>query len=226
DLWSPQGPLARRTYSGAELVLNLSASPYRVGIVDSRRELVATRSADRQCTPAYVNAVGANDGLIFDGGGFVYQNGRGYLDAPRFGEGFAEVTVDLDRTVRMRGEASTWRVDRERWLTGEPVVEVVDVAATGFVTDREGLRYPVPQHQSFFLPAPGEPTNPRAQMCEDLLEALSWGIGDYYEKTGAFSGIGIALSGGRDSLLTLLIAHRYAQRVRPQDPGRLIQAFY
>lgn len=226
DLWSPQGPLARRTYSGAELVLNLSASPYRVGIVETRRELVATRSADRQCTLAYVNAVGANDGLIFDGGGYVFQNGRSYLEAPRFREDFAESTVDLDRTLRIRAEDSTWRTDRARWLEVEPEVPVIDVAQEGFVTRREGLRYPAPKHGSFFLPAPEQRPDVRTTMCEDLLEAMSWGIGDYYEKTGAFRGLGIALSGGRDSLLTLLIAHRYAKRVRPEDPGSLIHAFY
>ena len=156
DLWSPDGPLGRRTYSGAELVLNLSASPYRIGVVESRRELVATRSADRQCTLAYVNAVGANDGLIFDGGGYVHQNGRQLLEAPRFTEGFATTTVDLDRTLRLRGEASTWRADHETWAAGNAPVPTIDVAATGFATRREGLPYPVPAHASFFLPAPGE----------------------------------------------------------------------
>jgi NAD+ synthase (glutamine-hydrolysing) len=84
DVWSPDGPMRRRCYAGAELVLNLSASPYRMGVMGTRREMLATRSGDNQCTLAYVNAVGANDGLIFDGGGFVHQNGRPFLDAQRF----------------------------------------------------------------------------------------------------------------------------------------------
>ncbi len=54
--------MRRRTYSGAELVVNLSASPFRVGVVDTRRELIATRAADHQCTIAYANALGSNDG--------------------------------------------------------------------------------------------------------------------------------------------------------------------
>src|SRR5207249_1904419 len=58
------------------------------------------------------------------------------------------------------------------------------------------------------------------------LDALALGVGDYFEKTKAFKLFGIALSGGRDSLLTLLIAHRYAKRVKPDNPGALIQAFY
>jgi NAD+ synthase (glutamine-hydrolysing) len=51
-------------------------------------------------------------------------------------------------------------------------------------------------------------------------------VGDYFEKTRAFKLMGVALSGGRDSLLTLLIAHRYAQKVQPDNPGALLQAFY
>ena len=49
DLWSPEGPTKRRTYSGAELVCNVSASPFRLGVVQTRRELIATRAADYQC---------------------------------------------------------------------------------------------------------------------------------------------------------------------------------
>jgi NAD+ synthase (glutamine-hydrolysing) len=51
-------------------------------------------------------------------------------------------------------------------------------------------------------------------------------VGDYFEKTQAFKSMGVALSGGRDSLLTLLIAHRYAKRVAPENPGALLNAFY
>ena len=93
DAWSPDGPMRRRCYSGAELVVNLSSSPYRVGVVSTRREMLSTRSADNQTTLAYVNNVGSQDGLIFDGGGFVFQNGRRILDAPRFREGWAARTA-------------------------------------------------------------------------------------------------------------------------------------
>ena len=74
DLWSPDGPTRRRTYSGAELVCNVSASPFRLGVVQTRRELIATRAADYQCSFAYANLAGSNDGLIFDGGGYLNQN--------------------------------------------------------------------------------------------------------------------------------------------------------
>ena len=79
DLWSADGPIRRRTYSGAELVANISASPFRIGTEHTRRELIATRAADHQCTLAYANAYGCNDGLIFDGGGYINQNGKWIL---------------------------------------------------------------------------------------------------------------------------------------------------
>ena len=223
DLWSADGPLRRRAYSGAELCVNLSASPYRIGIEGTRRELIATRAGDHQCTVAYVNSVGANDGLIFDGGAYVNQNGKWVEAGARFREGFSTAVVDLDRTSRLRSEITTWRDDRDAFLNEHAPVESLRVE---FATKRDGLAYPAPSHKNFFLPAESAPVSARAALCEDILDALALGVGDYFEKTGAFKSFGIALSGGRDSLLTLLIAHRYAARVRPDNPGSLIQAFY
>jgi NAD+ synthase (glutamine-hydrolysing) len=232
DVWSPDGPMRRRSYAGAELVVNISASPYRMGVLGTRREMLATRSADNQCTLAYVTAVGANDGLIFDGGGFVFQNGRPVLEAPRWREGWAPATVDLDRTRRLRTENTTWRGDSldARTDLARPTVVKVEGETAG----RSTLRYPAPTHGSFFLPAPAAPRTAREEFCDDLLDALALGVGDYFEKTNAFKGFGIALSGGRDSLLTLLVVWRYVQTrfagldegARRAKTGELIRAFY
>lgn len=228
DLWSPDGPIRRRAYAGAELVANVSASVFRVGIADTRRELIATRAADHQCTIAYANTVGANDGLIFDGGGFVNQNGKMMHEAPRWRIGFSCAVVDLDRTARLRAENTTWRMDREQFAAGNAFPRTVEIPRERVSTaaGRATLAYPTPPHRSFFLPGAASPPSPRAALFEDILDALSLGIGDYFEKTGAFKLIGISLSGGRDSLLTLLIAHRYATRATGGDPGRLLRAFY
>jgi NAD+ synthase (glutamine-hydrolysing) len=210
DGWSPDGPMRRRSFAGAELVVNLSASPFRVGITETRREMIATRAADCQATFAYVNLVGANDGLVFDGGGYVSQNGRLLLDAERFREGFSAATVDLDRTRRLRTENTTWREDREGAAALTAGVTVVNVDAPTVGRDR--LVFPAPAHKSFFLPAEAPSRSARDAFCEDLLDALALGVGDYFEKNGCFKTIGVALSGGRDSLLVLIVARRWIDR--------------
>lgn len=224
DAWSPDGPMRRRSYSGAEVVVNVSSSPYRVGVVSTRREMLSTRSADNQVTLVYGNTVGAQDGLIFDGGGYVFQNGRRALDAPRFREGWAACVVDLDRTLRMRQENTTWRTDLEAFQARHPPIPVIRSEAR--TADRSRLRYPPPLGDSFFLPAPGTPAvDPRDEVLDDLIAALSLGIRDYYRKTGAFRCIGVALSGGRDSMLTLLLAWRAAVLL-DAEVGETVQAFY
>lgn len=210
DIWSPDGPMRRRSYAGAEVMINLSASPYRLGVVSTRREMIATRAADNQCVVAYANLVGGNDGLVFDGGGFIAQNGRLVLDAPRYREGFAAINVDLDRTHRLRNETTTWRDDQQIFAAESP--KTARVAVTTPTTGRDELTYPFPRHRSFFLPGEAKTTTPREEFCEDLLDALALGLGDYFEKTGAFKTIGVALSGGRDSLLCLYLARRWISR--------------
>jgi NAD+ synthase (glutamine-hydrolysing) len=226
DIWSPDGPMRRRCYSGAELVCNVSASPFRAGIGATRREMIATRAADNQCTVAYANLVGGNDGLVFDGGGHVSQNGRAMLDAPRWREGFATTVVDLDRTTRCRREASTWRADLESYRReSEPVPSV---RAKGPSADRSRLEYPAPPRgTTFFLPsAKAAATSPRDELLDDFYEALALGVADYYRKTGCFRSIGVALSGGRDSLLTLLVAWHAAELLARDGKPTTIHAFY
>ncbi|MGV3622481.1 MAG: NAD(+) synthase [Archangium sp.] len=218
DIWSADGPMRRRAYSGAEVICNLSSSPFRIGVEGTRREMVSTRAGDHQCTIAYVNQVGAQDGLIFDGGGFVNQNGRMALNLRRFKQVWDSAVIDLDRTLRLRTENTTWRDDRKAWAAKETPVPILNV---DFKTNRSGLSFPVPADRSFFLPSSAPVATARERYCEDLLDALSLGIGDYFEKTRGFKCLGIALSGGRDSLMTLLIAHRWAKR-----SGVPIETFY
>jgi len=230
DIWSPDGPMRRRCYAGAELVLNLSASPFRVGVQETRREMISTRAADNQATVAYCNLFGGNDGLVFDGGGFVSQNGRTMLEAPRFREGFAAVTLDLDRTRRLRTENTTFRHDRDEWAA-QAGVHIEHVAVDSDPKSRAALAFPFPPHKSFFLPGPEAPRQTtRAAFCEELLDALATGVGDYFEKNGVFKTIGVALSGGRDSLLCLWLARRCIDRKwgseAPKKAGEILRAIF
>ena len=233
DMWSPDGPMRRRCYLGAELVLNLSASPFRIGMAATRREMMCTRTADNLVAAVYVNAVGANDGLVFDGGGFVAHAGRVVHEAPRFCSATTAVTIDLDRVRRLRSENTTWRSDRTEFSErGDYRLHEVkpgttpthDVKCPYLIHAREAtastaaLTFPVPAHRSFFLPGDADPQPERTRFCEELLDAMALGVGDYFEKTGAFRQIGVALSGGRDSLLCLLIAHRYLRRTTANLP--------
>jgi NAD+ synthase (glutamine-hydrolysing) len=232
DAWSPEGPMRRRSYAGAEIVVNVSASPFRVGVAETRREMIATRAADCQATVAYVNLVGANDGLVFDGGGYVAQNGRVLLSAERFREGVSAVTLDLDRTRRLRTENTTWREDEETF--GARASKPAHVRVDAPVPRRGALRFPAPPNKSFFLPSNVPAKRPRDEFCEELLDALALGIGDYFEKTGCFTTVGVALSGGRDSLLVLAIARRWIDKRhgelsdhdRKAKAASVLRAFY
>jgi NAD+ synthase (glutamine-hydrolysing) len=214
--------MRRRCYSGADLVVNLSASPYRVGIQATRREMLATRSADNQTTLAYANRVGAQDGLIFDGGGFVFQNGRCVLEGRRFEEGICSCTVDLDRTLRLRRENTTWRADCEAFQRSER--RVPSLRALHPTADRSLLRYPVPADGDFFLPNDRVATlSPRDAVLDELFEALALGVKEYFVNARAFRTFGVALSGGRDSLLTLLVAWRAVQLLHPGADDETLQ---
>jgi NAD+ synthase (glutamine-hydrolysing) len=229
DTWSPDGPLRRRCFSGAEVVVSISASPYRVGFAQGRREMLATRSADNQATLAYVNRVGAQDGLIFDGGGWVFQNGRTVHEAERFRDAWSSCVVDLERTTRMRVENTTWRTDLEEFQRTERRVPLLAFDDARCVPG-ERHDYPAPPGDSFFLPPAGaERRDAREEALDELFTALALGVGDYVVKTGAFRHVGVALSGGRDSLLTLLIAWRAVTQIRAgrgEDAAPQLAAFY
>ncbi len=220
DIWTPEGPMRRRSCSGAELIINVSASPWRAGVLEQRREMLAVRSADNQATVAYVNQLGANDSLVYDGGGFVYQDGELIFEAPRWKQSHTSAVVDLDRVAQHRHGNTTWRGDCEEYLrTHNPVRTIV--SAVG----------PEANEASYRLPEPLKPqeNDPRELQFEDLIAAMKLGLGDYFEKTGAFERIGIALSGGKDSVVTLLVVWLYAkdrfQNLLPDEERAAIRDF-
>ena len=150
DAWSPDGPMRRRCYSGAELVVNVSSSPYRMGIDATRREMLATRSADSQTVLLYANAVGGQDGLVYDGGGFCFQNGRRVFEAPRFvthsfpgsfePHPYHPGRLDLERGVgAATGGALAALGHRIEWL---PDLSIGTAGVCAIVADREtGVLY-------------------------------------------------------------------------------------
>lgn len=227
DIWSPSGPISRRAYSGAELVVNISASHWRAGITDTRREMISTRASDNLVTVAYVNQVGGNDSLVFDGGGFVNQCGRMLGEAPRWQEGFTAFVVDLARTDKQRKENTTWRTDQSAFLKDGKQPTLIHVQKSFYKV--EEAPYFIPESKNFFIPDDSKGPSQKEEYFEDLIEAMIMGLGGYFEKTKAFKHLGIALSGGKDSLLTLVIAYLYAKRrfvgLDDVEAGKAIKSF-
>src|SRR5207245_6611433 len=87
DAWTPSGPIASQSAAGAELIVNINASPFYRGRLAERERMLATRAADASCTLVYVNLVGGQDELVFDGASVVVDaNGDTLVEAPQFDE--------------------------------------------------------------------------------------------------------------------------------------------
>ena len=102
DLWFPDGPIPLQAGGGARLVVNMNASPYSIGRQDDRLAEAGHRVAEAGCAIAYVNQVGGQDELVFDGGSFVMDaSGNVIGAAPRFVE--SSLLVDLPVPSKGRG---------------------------------------------------------------------------------------------------------------------------
>ena len=103
DAWSPNGPIAFQGLGGAELVVNINASPYFAGRLTARERMLATRAADASCALVYVNQVGGQDELVFDGASMVLDaEGELLARAPQFIEAVTIVDLDVRPVFRKR----------------------------------------------------------------------------------------------------------------------------
>ena len=216
DVWAAKGPVQRQAFAGAELLINQSASPFRTGIVNTREELLATRSAESQATLIYVNQFGGNDSLVFDGGSYIFQNGRCVHRAPRWQCGVSTAVIDLDRTSQARLESNTWRRESLEVLASEDQPEIIEIDGR---EPNNNLQYPVQDRKLVFVPSPRQATDARTEYFEDLLAAMETGLSDYMDKTGHFKRIGISSSGGKDSVLAAYVAWRVASKRFKDLPG-------
>ncbi len=199
DAWSPTGPIAAQAAAGAELVVNINASPYSVGRVAERERMLATRAADASCSLVYLNCVGGQDELVFDGASMVFDAGGELIASlPQFEELVTVVDVDVREVFRKR------LIDPR----GRRSVGALPVSILG--DHHEGPRGLNAQR------SPVEPGQGSAQSGvqgrasrlgreAEIYQALVLGTGDYVRKNG-FSDVVIGLSGGIDSSLVALIA--------------------
>jgi len=192
DIWYPGAPLDEMALGGAELCININASPYHRGKALGRERMIATRASDNLVAIAYVNAAGGQDELVFDGGSTAFDaEGRLLARAPQFEERLLIAEVDLDSVAQRRLHDPRRRVelrDRE---------EALDVERMDF----EPGSVPPPGSSA---PMDGE----RVPLLEDHAEvwaALVLGTRDYMRKTGFRQAL-IALSGGIDSSVVAAIA--------------------
>jgi NAD+ synthase (glutamine-hydrolysing) len=186
DAWDPAGPIAAQAAAGAELIVNINASPYYAGRAAERQRMLATRAADASCTLVYVNAVGGQDELVFDGGSLVFDSDGGQVAGlPQFEEAVTTVELEVRPTYRKR------LLDPRGRHLDQPL-PVTTVTAEP-AQPPAGPRRPPP------------PPAPHLGIEEEVYRALTLGTADYVRKNG-FSDVVIGLSGGIDSSLVAAVA--------------------
>lgn len=183
DSWAPAGPISEQAAGGAQVVLNLNASPYHAGRLRERERMLATRAADASCALVYVNQVGGQDELVFDGASLVVdQTGRVIASAPQFEEAVMLVDLELGPLFRKR------LLDPRGRGTHPPLPAVV---VSDSPTHNRDRRQPV------IVPA--------LDPLDEVYAALVTGTRDYVAKNG-FTDVVIGLSGGIDSSLVACVA--------------------
>jgi NAD+ synthase (glutamine-hydrolysing) len=180
DLWFAAGPIAAQAAGGARLIVNVNASPFLIGREADRLAVARQRVAESGCAIAYVNQVGGQDELVFDGGSFVVDHaGAVVASAPQFIE--AQLTVDIDVPDDL--PATDGRAPESTALA----VELVSTQPRGAdIGD---------------APAVAAALDPDAE----VYEALVLGTRDYLAKNGFVDAV-IGLSGGIDSALVTAVA--------------------
>jgi NAD+ synthase (glutamine-hydrolysing) len=192
DAWNPAGPILDQADSGAELIVNLNASPYAEGKLARRERMMATRAADASCALVYVNQVGGQDELVFDGGSMVFDAGGALLArSPQFVEDLMIVDLDVEP------------VYRKRLL--DPRGRPTDVLLPIEMTRGEEVEATETRRNSSEQPLLAASIAPPLDPDEEVYRALVVGTRDYLVKNG-FTDVVIGLSGGIDSTLVAAIA--------------------
>jgi NAD+ synthase (glutamine-hydrolysing) len=188
DIWLPEGPTRALAAAGAEVIVNLNASPFHVGKRRSREQMLATRARENGIIVTYTNTVGGQDELIFDGNSVVLdQDGEVIARGRAFEEDLLVVDLDVEAVTRRRMAQG-----RKKTLGGK----------TAAAVDRLTAKTPTATAKRTRLVPPR--TNPLDEI-DEVYHALVLGVKDYVRKNG-FKRVVIGLSGGVDSALTAAVA--------------------
>lgn len=208
DLWSPSSPAGERVRAGAEIICNPSASPFLPGKNEERKRLIGQSATSLKCIYAYSNLVGCdNSRLVFDGGGIIADPEGVVAAGPILTQRSWSLTtgvVDLDNLTRLRSENTTWREGAADG-NGHNGVETISVSGLSY-SQAPVADFAAQLPRSFYVPEVMPRERSRNPYLDELFDALVLGLRDYFEKVGAFKRMLIALSGGRDSALCLLMA--------------------
>ena len=188
DIWYPKGPTTVQRVAGAELIVNINGSPFHAGKRQDRESMLIERALDHGLFIAYVNQVGGQDELVFDGSSVVIDPEGNVISR---GESFLEdlVICDIDTAqLQQARDANT----QEFAVEG---LENVGVPVHKHISNE------IPQPKKQFIPKDIQPTS----SLEEVRKALVIGTKDYVNKSG-FQKVLIALSGGIDSSLVAAIA--------------------
>ncbi|MEV4111037.1 NAD+ synthase [Nonomuraea sp. NPDC049695] len=197
DLWQEGGPVAVVAQAGAGLLVVPNASPYEREKDDVRLELVARRAREAGCALAYVNQVGGQDDLVFDGDSIVVDaDGELVARAAQFREELLLVDLDLPAADRVADPVADRVADREPGRTAYDAGDGSTITVERSVLSSEPVTIGSPLTPSIA---------PRLDDLAEVYSALVLAVRDYVAKNGFTSAI-LALSGGIDSALTATIA--------------------
>jgi NAD+ synthase (glutamine-hydrolysing) len=193
DIWYPGGPTQAQALAGAQVVINISASPYHAGKGRDRERMLATRAEDNAVALAYVNLVGGQDELVFDGQSLmINEQGQIVARGKLFEEDLIVADINAERVFKERLHDPRRRQERIESVAAGLSVERIELRKQPFETAKPRL-----EKREAPLGAP--------EMVEEVYQALVTGTRDYVRKNG-FKSVVIGLSGGIDSALTACVA--------------------
>jgi len=215
DIWYPTGPPELQARAGAELLVNLSASPYVRAKGRQRQRMLATRAADNVAFVVYCNLVGGQDELVFDGNSLVLgPTGEVLARGASFEEDVFMVDLNLDQVFHER--LLDPRDRKARWTEGEakdaPSVPLPALSDRPYAEEPSGGWSIFVERRG--VTGPGTLGGAQGDLSrgpeplEDLAEvwaALVLGTRDYVLKNG-FREVVIGLSGGIDSAICAALA--------------------